>query len=273
MQDKKNYLTIGEASEYLGVSIDTLRRWEKKGRITPYRSPGGHRYYEKEELDNLFGKRYTRDEPTASHTGQTSPLSEPQVTPVHTTFQSLPSSDEEDNIFGSTSSYPSNPDAALSLPSLTPSFVEKEHIPREIRLRPLEPVRITRQVVASARVEVVELPSEPEMQEEIIESFTATAVKTQIESQVPGVAPTFDQPLLNPRPEVLIPQVSFKSDTPLPAEASAKQIPSSHTLKTNKKELATTVVIISILILVTILGVVLFFMLWESSQSVLSPTP
>lgn len=62
MEPKRNLLTIGESSEYLRVSIDTLRRWEKKGRITPYRSPGGHRYYEKEELDTLFGKRYMRDE-------------------------------------------------------------------------------------------------------------------------------------------------------------------------------------------------------------------
>jgi len=30
-------LSIGEASEYLGVSIDTLRRWEKKGKIEPMR--------------------------------------------------------------------------------------------------------------------------------------------------------------------------------------------------------------------------------------------
>jgi len=57
-------LSIGEASEYLGVSIDTLRRWEKKGRINPLRSPGGHRYYTQTDLDNLFNKKYTRDEPT-----------------------------------------------------------------------------------------------------------------------------------------------------------------------------------------------------------------
>ena len=55
-------LTIGEAAKYLGVSIDTLRRWEVRGRITPYRSPGGHRYYIREDLDKLFNKRYTRDE-------------------------------------------------------------------------------------------------------------------------------------------------------------------------------------------------------------------
>jgi len=55
-------LSIGEASEYLGISIDTLRRWERRGRINPLRSPGGHRYFSRTDLDNLFGRRYTRDE-------------------------------------------------------------------------------------------------------------------------------------------------------------------------------------------------------------------
>ena len=63
-------LSIGKSSEYLGVSIDTLRRWEKRGRITPLRSPGGHRYYSKDELDSLFGKRYSRDEETQRRTDE-----------------------------------------------------------------------------------------------------------------------------------------------------------------------------------------------------------
>lgn len=59
MEDK-NILNIGKASKYLGVSIDTLRRWERKGKVTTYRSPGGHRYFKKEDLDQLFGQRYAR---------------------------------------------------------------------------------------------------------------------------------------------------------------------------------------------------------------------
>jgi len=52
--------SIGKSSEYLGVSIDTLRRWEKKGVITAYRSPGGHRYFLRPDLDKLFGQKYAR---------------------------------------------------------------------------------------------------------------------------------------------------------------------------------------------------------------------
>jgi len=53
MADK---LSIGEAAKYLGVSRDTLRRWEKKGKITPERSPSNRRYYLKEELEILIRK-------------------------------------------------------------------------------------------------------------------------------------------------------------------------------------------------------------------------
>lgn len=55
-------LSIGEASEYLGISIDTLRRWEKRNKVEVFRSPGGHRYFTKSELDKVFGKKYERDE-------------------------------------------------------------------------------------------------------------------------------------------------------------------------------------------------------------------
>ncbi len=44
-------LTISEAAEYLGVSIDTLRRWDKKGKLQAKRSSGGHRYYLQLDLD------------------------------------------------------------------------------------------------------------------------------------------------------------------------------------------------------------------------------
>ncbi|MFH1896367.1 MAG: helix-turn-helix domain-containing protein, partial [bacterium] len=44
-------LTIGEAAQLLGVSIDTLRRWDKKGKLSAWISPGGHRYYPKIELE------------------------------------------------------------------------------------------------------------------------------------------------------------------------------------------------------------------------------
>ncbi|MFC1727083.1 helix-turn-helix domain-containing protein [Patescibacteria group bacterium] len=47
----KQILSIGEAANYLNVSIDTLRRWDKSGKLRAKKSPGGHRYYSKLDLD------------------------------------------------------------------------------------------------------------------------------------------------------------------------------------------------------------------------------
>ncbi len=49
-------LSIGEAAKKIGVSIDTLRRWDKKGVFRSLRgTEQGHRYYRQEDLD-LFTK-------------------------------------------------------------------------------------------------------------------------------------------------------------------------------------------------------------------------
>jgi excisionase family DNA binding protein len=54
MGKDSRWLTIGEAAKRLGVSRDTLRRWEKSGKIKPNRSPTNRRYYTKEQLDSLI---------------------------------------------------------------------------------------------------------------------------------------------------------------------------------------------------------------------------
>jgi putative resolvase len=43
-------ITIREASDLLGVSTKTLRRWEQQGKIASFRTPGGHRRFRQEEL-------------------------------------------------------------------------------------------------------------------------------------------------------------------------------------------------------------------------------
>ena len=49
-------ISISEASEHLKVSIDTIRRWEKKGLIKALRNEQGHRLFLKEELVRLQSK-------------------------------------------------------------------------------------------------------------------------------------------------------------------------------------------------------------------------
>ncbi len=49
------FIKVGEAAKVLGVSIQTLRRWEKTGYLMPDRkSEGKTRYY---DLDKLLGKK------------------------------------------------------------------------------------------------------------------------------------------------------------------------------------------------------------------------
>jgi len=47
-----NLLSIQEAANLLGVSSNTLRRWEAEGKITSERTVGGHRRYQVSDLLN-----------------------------------------------------------------------------------------------------------------------------------------------------------------------------------------------------------------------------
>ena len=51
------YLRIKEASEYLGVSPNTLRNWGRSGKLAERRHPmNGYRLYSREELDDLLNQ-------------------------------------------------------------------------------------------------------------------------------------------------------------------------------------------------------------------------
>ena len=55
MENLKDYLNIKQASELLGVSSMTLRRWDNSGKLKSYRHPlNKYRLYKKEELENLL---------------------------------------------------------------------------------------------------------------------------------------------------------------------------------------------------------------------------
>ncbi|MBI1866622.1 MAG: MerR family DNA-binding transcriptional regulator [Candidatus Staskawiczbacteria bacterium] len=59
MENNEDLILIGDAAEILGVSINTLRRWDESGRLSSVRKqPGGNRYYRRKDLevfkDDLF---------------------------------------------------------------------------------------------------------------------------------------------------------------------------------------------------------------------------
>lgn len=57
MQDTR--ISIGKTAQMLGVSIDTLRRWDIAGRLKPIRSsPRGHRYYLQSDIEEFLHEKH-----------------------------------------------------------------------------------------------------------------------------------------------------------------------------------------------------------------------
>lgn len=51
----QEYLRIKAAAAVLGVAVNTLRNWERSGKLVAYRHPvNGHRLYKREDLDALL---------------------------------------------------------------------------------------------------------------------------------------------------------------------------------------------------------------------------
>jgi len=49
---EERLLTIGQAAEYLGISLNTLRRWDENGKLVAIKKEGGtHRYYREKDLE------------------------------------------------------------------------------------------------------------------------------------------------------------------------------------------------------------------------------
>ena len=50
-------LSLGPASRLLGVDPDTLRRWADDGRVEAFTTPGGHRRFDRRELERVLAVR------------------------------------------------------------------------------------------------------------------------------------------------------------------------------------------------------------------------
>jgi len=55
-RDAKDWRTMSEAAEYVGLSVSTLIRYEKAGALHADRTLGGHRRFRLEHLDELKAK-------------------------------------------------------------------------------------------------------------------------------------------------------------------------------------------------------------------------
>ena len=65
-----DWLTLGQASTYLGVAQSTMRKWSDLGRVPTFYTPGGHRRYRRRDLDAFLDR---------SGTGGTAPARGPVV--------------------------------------------------------------------------------------------------------------------------------------------------------------------------------------------------
>jgi len=61
-EERMSLLRAREAAEYLNVSLATLGRMEKEGELTPFRTPGGHRRYSLEMLNEYLERSRQRSQ-------------------------------------------------------------------------------------------------------------------------------------------------------------------------------------------------------------------
>jgi len=54
-------VSIGKASKILGVSIDTLRIWDRENKLSPVKTLGNHRRYKMEDIESLCGNQTKKD--------------------------------------------------------------------------------------------------------------------------------------------------------------------------------------------------------------------
>ena len=51
--DPSDLIAIGEAARILGVSVDTIRRWERDGKLAGTRTLGGQRRFRRDVVETL----------------------------------------------------------------------------------------------------------------------------------------------------------------------------------------------------------------------------
>ncbi|MCB0106353.1 MAG: helix-turn-helix domain-containing protein [Caldilineaceae bacterium] len=79
------WLTLKEASEFLGIHFTTLRTWADNGDIQVFRTPGGHRRFSSADLRRFLENRVDR---RGSNSGQTAVV-ETAIQQVHNELKRL----------------------------------------------------------------------------------------------------------------------------------------------------------------------------------------
>jgi excisionase family DNA binding protein len=51
-----DWLTLGQAAKFLGVAQSTIRKWSDQGRVPAFYTPGGHRRYQRRDLEAFLDR-------------------------------------------------------------------------------------------------------------------------------------------------------------------------------------------------------------------------
>ena len=54
MTEEKDKFSVGQAAKVLDVSVRTMHRWDKSGRLTARRTESKHRYYTRLQLQDFL---------------------------------------------------------------------------------------------------------------------------------------------------------------------------------------------------------------------------
>lgn len=53
----EEFLTPAHAAALLGVGVDTIRRWDKEGKLSSVRTLGNHRRFRRADIDAFIAKQ------------------------------------------------------------------------------------------------------------------------------------------------------------------------------------------------------------------------
>lgn len=57
-EPKKEFMTISDFAKAIGISQNTIRKWEAKGLLIPHhKTPGGRRLYSQEQVDAYLNQQ------------------------------------------------------------------------------------------------------------------------------------------------------------------------------------------------------------------------
>jgi len=237
-QSSQKLLSIGEAAEYLGVSIDKLRRWEKKKKIEALRSPGGHRYYHKDNLDELFGRKYER-------APETKPRNIVEKNIVEEVVSQNP------------------PPVVIEEVDISTSFHEFSRPSRPVEIPTIAPVRIITSTPNYNSPPTDVSVSTETVTKGAVDQSRMEGVKNEEIKRESIITETIKTSILNPTLE----EQSHSQIEEIQKNTVQESIPS------NKKSLSKTWIIIvsSTVVIILLGGLAIYF--WNASKVILSPVP